>query len=149
MRCKKVHGLMSAYLDGELSTREQDLLAEHLKQCTVCGNEFHAFQEMHKALLQAERFTAPPGLSRRVMARLDTVKPQPFFAPLWMHFAEALVVFVVIGIGVVSGNLFSNSLGLGNHDKGIASLSLEIFDAAPPESVGGAYLAMLEVGHEK
>lgn len=149
MRCKKAHRLMSAALDGELSTREQDLLAEHLKQCTACGNEFHAFQGMHRVLLQSERFTAPAGLSRRVMTRLDTVKPQPFFAPLWMHFAEALMVFVVVGIGIVSGNLFSNSLGLGNNDKGIASLSLEIFDAAPRESVGGAYLAMLEVGHEK
>ena len=149
MRCQKAHGLMSASLDGELSTREQDFLAAHLKRCAVCGNKFHTFQGMHRALLQAERFTAPPGLSRQVMARLDAVTPQPFFAPLWPHLAEAMVVFVIIGIGVVFGNLFSNSLGLDNHDKGMASLSLEIFDAAPRESVGGAYLAMLEVGHGK
>jgi len=60
-----------------------------------------------------------------------------------------LVILMVISIGVVSGNLLSNSLGLRNFDNGVASMSLEIFDATPPESLGGAYLAMLEVNSEK
>ena len=149
MRCKKAHRLMSASLDGELSTSEQDFLTAHLKQCPACGKEFNTFQGVHRLLLQSERFSAPPYLARRVMARLDTVETRPFFAPLWMHLAEALVILMVIGIGVVSGNLLSNSMGLRNPDKGIASMSLEIFDATPPESLGGAYLAMLEVRHEK
>jgi hypothetical protein len=83
------------------------------------------------------------------MARLDPGDSRPFFAPLWLNFAEALVILIVIGIGVVSGNFFSNSLGLRNSEKGIASMSLEIFEATPPDSLGGAYLAMLEVDNEK
>lgn len=149
MKCTTAHRLMSAALDGELSAREQDVLAAHLGECMVCSEEFHAFQEMQRALLQTERFSAPSGLARRVMAQLDPVDSRPFFAPLWMNFAEALVILIVIGIGVVSGNLFSNSMGLRNSEKGIASMSLEIFDATPLDSLGGAYLAMLEVGNEK
>ena len=150
MRCKKAHGLMSAALDGELSAREQVSLTAHLQQCAVCGQKFHAFQEMHTLLQQAGQFPAPPALARRVMARLETTEAPPFFAPLWMNFAEAAVLALVIGIGVVSGNLISNSLvGLRHPDRGIASMSLEIFEATPPDSLGGAYLAMLEVNHEK
>jgi len=149
MKCTKAHKLMSASLDGELSVSEQELLAAHLKQCVACGKEYHAFQEMHRLLRHAQPFSAPPYLASRIMARLDTVETQPFFAPLWANFAEALVILMVIGIGVVSGNLISNSMGLRNFDNGVASMSLEIFDATPPESLGGAYLAMLEVSNEK
>ncbi|MDD5759822.1 MAG: zf-HC2 domain-containing protein [Desulfobulbaceae bacterium] len=149
MKCTKAHKLMSASLDGELSASEQELLAAHLKQCVACGKEYHAFQEMHRLLHHAQPFSAPPYLASRVMARLDTVETRPFFSPLWANFAEALMIFMVIGIGVASGNLISNSMGLHNFDDGLASMSLEIFDATPPESLGGAYLAMLEVSNEK
>jgi anti-sigma factor RsiW len=140
---------MSAALDGELSAREQDILTAHLEECAVCSKELHAFQGMQRTLRQTERFSAPPGLARRVRERLDTAPSRPFFAPLWMPLAETLVILMVIGIGVVSGNLFSNSMGLRNPEKGSASMSLEIFDATPPDSLGRAYLAMLEVRNEK
>ena len=149
MKCTKAHKLMSAALDGELSGSEQELLAAHLKQCVACGKEYQAFQEMHRLLRQAKAYSAPPYLASRVMARLDSVETRPSWAPWWANFAEALVLLMVIGIGVLSGNLFSNSLRITYLDNGIASMSLEIFDAAPPESLGGAYLAMLEVSSEK
>lgn len=149
MRCTKAHRLMSASLDGALSAREDTLLTAHLEQCAACNKEFHAFQGIHRALRQTERFSAPPHFARRVMARLEPAETRPFFAPLWARFAEGLVILLVIGIGVLSGNLFSTSMGLGTSDQGIASMSLEVFEAAPPQSLGGAYLAMLEVSNEK
>jgi anti-sigma factor RsiW len=149
MECRKAHRLITSSLDGELSIKERDFLAAHLKQCPACGKELSAFQGMHQLLLQSEQFSAPPYLVQRVMARLDDAQTRPFFEPLWVHFAEALVIILVIGIGVVSGNLFSNSMGLHNSDQGIAAMSLEIFDATPPDSLSQAYLAMLEVRHEK
>lgn len=148
MECTKAHRLMSAALDGKLSVAEQDFLAAHLTQCPACGKEFSIFQGIQRHLRQPERFSAPPYLAQRVMARLDTVATRPFFVPLWAPLAEALLILMVIGLGVVSGNLLSNGMGLRNPDKGIASMSLEIFDATPPDSLGGAYLAMLEVNNE-
>jgi hypothetical protein len=31
----------------------------------------------------------------------------------------------------------------------VSSFSLDVFDPAPPDSVGGVYLAMMEARHEK
>lgn len=149
MRCTTAHRLMSASLDDELSARERESLTAHLAQCEACGKDFLALQGMHRILGQAEQFSAPSYFSRRLMTRLDNAAARPLFSPLWARFAEGLVILAVIGIGVVSGNLFSNSMGLGTSDQGIASMSLEVFEAAPPQSLSGAYLAMLEVGNER
>jgi hypothetical protein len=49
---------------------------------------------------------------------------------------------------VVSGTLIAGAPGSGSAPSSSALPSLEIFAAAPPDSPGGAYLAMLGVGHE-
>ncbi len=149
MRCTTAHRLMSASLDGELSAREGESLTAHLAQCQACGKDFLALQGMRRILGQAEQFSAPPYFSRRLLARLDSATARPLFSPLWARCAEGVVILVVIGLGVVSGNLLSNSLGLGTSDQGIAAMSLEVFEATPPQSLGGAYLAMLEVDNER
>lgn len=149
MRCKKAHRLISASLDGELPAREQAFLATHLHQCPACSNKFSTLQGVQRLLCQSARCSAPPYLARRVLAQLDTVDTRPLYAPLWMYLAEALVILMVIGMGVVSGNLLSNNLDPRHPDPGLASMSLEMFSATPAESLGRSYLAMVEVSGEK
>ena len=149
MRCKKARRLISASLDGELPAREQAFLATHLQQCPACSNQFSTLQGVRQLFRQSARCSAPPYLAQRVMAQLDTVDTRPLFAPLWRYLAEALVILMVIGFGVISGNLFCNNLDLRHPDPGLAAISREIFTATPAESLGRSYLAMLEVSGEK
>ena len=148
MRCSKTHRLMSVYLDGELPAREREGLESHLNQCGVCGQKLHDLQEIKRLLAQTEPFTAPTGFSRRVMARLDSAAAKRFsFAPLFLRFAETVVVLLVIGLGVMSGSFLSSRLPPAGN--GASLLALDVFDPAPPESLSGAYLAMVEADYEK
>jgi hypothetical protein len=55
---------------------------------------------------------------------------------------------IVIIVGIAAGKVMTNSSS--STTTNIASsLSLDLFDAAPPGSLGGAYLAMTEVRNEK
>jgi hypothetical protein len=69
--------------------------------------------------------------------------------PVFVRLAEALVVIVVIALGALSGSLVITGYPTDKARDIMASLSLDVFDPAPPDSLGGAYLAMTEVRDEK
>jgi len=139
---------MSAHLDEELPPGKQAELEAHLNHCEACAAEFRTSREMQQLLAGTERFTAPTGFSRRVMAQLDPAPPaRPFFTPLWLRFAEVAMVLLVIGAGVIFGRLLSLSAGPAGMGSASAGLSLDLFDPAPAGSLGGVYLAMLEDSH--
>jgi len=148
MRCRKAQGLMSAHLDKELPPGKQAGLEAHLNHCEACAAKFRASREMQRLLAETERFAAPAGFSRRVMARLDPVpSARPFFTPLWLRFAEVAVVLLAIGSGLLFGRLLSLPAGQAGLESASAGLSLDLFAPAPAGSLGGVYLAMLEDGH--
>ena len=150
MRCSKAHRLLSAYLDGELPARERAGLESHLKQCGVCGQELHGLQEIKRLFALAEPCPAPTGFSRRLMARLDEAAAQRFsLAPLFLRFAETVMVLLIIGLGMMSGSFLTANSGLPSAVNGASLLALDVFDPAPPGSLSGAYLAMLEADDEK
>lgn len=150
MNCDKAHGLISPYLDGELPATEQADLAAHLRVCADCRvveNEMRLQQQLFAGIA---RFAAPVGFRTRVMADLD---PAPAARLWWMRaltgVAEVAVLGVIIFTGVVSGSLLAERLVPGKTPALTASLALDLFDPAPPDSLGGVYLAMTEVRDEK
>lgn len=48
MNCRRVCGLLSAYLDAELALQEMDLISIHLRECPYCRGE-------HQSLLDTKR----------------------------------------------------------------------------------------------
>jgi hypothetical protein len=147
MRCSKAIKLFSPSVDEELSEREQTSLETHLEGCRECSAKFGEIRNMHHMLAQAEKFKAPYGFSTRVMANLAEESPKKrLFVPFFTKFAEALVILAVITTGIVSGNFLFKTALAGNEQNIATFFSLDVFDASPRDSVGGAYLAMLEDG---
>jgi len=139
---------MSTHLDKELPPGKQAGLEAHLNHCEACAADLRASLEIQQLLVETERFAAPAGFSRRVMARLNPAGPaRPFFTPVWLRFAEVAVVLLAIGSGLVFGRLLSLPAGQAGMGNASASLSLDLFAPAPAGSLGGVYLAMLEDGH--
>lgn len=145
MRCSKAIKLFSPSMDEELSEREQKSLETHLKDCRECRAKLGEIRNVHQMFAQAERFNAPYGFSTRVMAHLVEEQPKKRIL-FFMKFAEALVVLAVITTGIVSGNFLFKTALAGNEQNIATFFSLDVFDASPRDSVGGAYLAMLEDG---
>ena len=65
--------------------------------------------------------------------------------PVFIRFAEAGAIVLAITAGIMSGGTLISAAA--SHHKGeqvMAALSLETFEALPPDSLGRAYLAMTE-----
>jgi len=151
MSCPKTK-LISAYLDQEIGLREKKTEFEaHLQGCNICSHTLEEMRSLQTAFAAAEPHPAPYGFTARVIARtaaLET-KKSPWFVPFFIRFAEAAVLLIVITIGIVAGKVMSNSSSVAKTTNIASSLSLDLFDATPPGSLGGAYLAMTEVKNEK
>jgi hypothetical protein len=145
MRCSKATKLFSPFLDEEVSIKERKSLEIHLQDCKECCAKFGEIQEVHQIFVQAEKFKAPYGFSTRVVANLaEEQSEKHWLLPLFTKFAEALVILAVITTGIVSGN-FLFKTALARNERNIATFfSLDAFDSTPRDSVGGAYLAMME-----
>ncbi len=150
MRCPKIKRI-SAYLDGEMDQREKTLLESHLQECVQCARGLEEMRKVHGLFADVERQRAPYGFSARIVTRAAA---QTERGPRWVlsvltKFAEVVAILAVITVGVASGRLLMNSIMNRKTTTFASSLSLEVFDPAPPDSVGGAYLAMMGVDHEK
>jgi len=150
MRCSKAEKLISLYLDGEISVEEKGLFEAHVRECIVCAGKLDEIGKVRAAFGQAMRYRAPLGFSARV---LDTVQGnaqvRPSFAFLFTRFAAAVAVLIIIGLGVLTGRFLGSGRQTAKTEETAAFLSLDIFNATPHDSPGGAYLAMTEGKYAK
>jgi len=150
MKCSTAHKLISPYIDGELMERNIKTLEDHMKVCDKCRAEFEEGMELHNLFAESDKFDAPYGFQTRVMANISSGKIKGSSGiPVLVRLAEAVVVIVVIALGVLSGSSLIKGYMPDKAREVMASLSLDVFDSAPPGSLGGVYLAMTEVKNEK
>jgi len=150
MRCPKTK-LISAYLDAELLGSDNAALETHLQGCTQCGTALKDMRSLRSAFANRSRHQAPYGFVTRVMARTAELekKKAPWRVPFFVRFAEAAVLLIVITVGILAGRVMTSSSSVAQTTNITSILSLDMFDATPPGSPGGAYLAMTEARNEK
>lgn len=149
MGCSKIK-LVSPYIDGELSGKERALFELHAPGCPECIGKLAEFKALHDGFAHAEKLRAPFGFSTRVMAALrqEEQRKAPRFVPWLTGFAEAAVVALMIFTGLIAGRFLTTNGLQGAQTAGMPSSAFEIFEPAPPDSLGGVYLAMTEAHHE-
>ena len=150
MSCPKTK-LISAYFDKEMGLREKTSIETHLQGCISCSQKFEELRSIRMAFSKTERHPAPYGFATRVMAQTAALdrKKSIWFVPFFIRFAETAVLLIVITVGILAGRVMTNSSSAAKSMNIASSLSLDLFDATPPGSLGGAYLAMTEVSNEK
>jgi|GEM_PF-1034358 len=79
--CGKIGALLSAYLDGELTAREQNMVADHIAVCSECAREMRALQVLVGAAASIAPVDPPTDLKARIAAattaRLPGAAAQP------------------------------------------------------------------------
>jgi len=145
MKCTQVRKRISQYLDDELVLDEKEAFASHIQDCAACRKVLEETRAVHKMFANAERFSAPYGFATRVMANLEErdqtwLRRIPGFGPYVLRTAEVAFALAVITIGIVSGNLLLEDK-MPVHKQVQESFSLDLFQATPPDSIGGIYLA--------
>ncbi len=117
--CRKVQSLFSAYLDGAVSGRQMQRIAQHLEACPECSEEFGALRAMQRSLAALGPAKASPDLglrlrlaisheqARRKSTWLDTMSlrwenaVRPMLVQVSAGFAGAVIL--IGGIGLLLG----------------------------------------------
>jgi hypothetical protein len=64
--CKDIQGSFSAYLDGAVSGKKMQQIAEHLKTCPGCTQEFDSLQTIQRSLAMLRPVKAPADLAMKL-----------------------------------------------------------------------------------
>jgi anti-sigma factor RsiW len=129
---------IAAYIDGELSPREELELEMHLAACKDCVNELNEQKKLLQALnfaLEGEReIELPDDFARTVVANAESKvsglrRPQERFKALFV--CAALFLLVVIGLGTETKTIFSASAKFADQFLAVGSFVWNlIYDAA-------------------
>ena len=145
MNCRQTRKRISPYLDNELVPTEKEAFALHIRDCVACREVLEETRAVRTMFADADRYSAPYGFATRVMANLEQedqtwLRRIPGFGPYILRTAEVAFALAVITIGIVSGNfLLEDKMPV--HRQVQESFSLDLFQATPPDSIGGIYLA--------
>ena len=66
MKCSVVKGLMSSYLDGEVTRSQMAQVDEHLQSCVECAARYASMRQTQVLVGSLGRKTAPPELALRL-----------------------------------------------------------------------------------
>lgn len=155
MKCRHARKMISQYVDDELTPDERRDFDSHIKGCASCRNELEETGALHELFASARRFPAPYGFSTRALANLDEKERSREgrffgFRPLFLRAAQVAVALVVMTIGVISGNLLlaerTDPIGQTAVQE---TFSLDLFQATPPDSIGGVYMSLMGASNER
>lgn len=99
-------------------------------------------------LKESDRFPAPYGFSRRVMAGVEAIgrRRRGRLVPAFVWAAESVLVLLVLVIGAAAGLIASSAV---RQEPRGPSWVLDVFDPVPQDSFGAIYLSAAEAGYEK
>src|SRR6266567_2365032 len=136
MRCSEAAKNFSPYLDDELPAHDTPRLEAHLAGCPDCSDALGRTKALSGSFAQAERFQAPPGFSAQVMEQIEHERGVRFsFWPAFRTFAEAAAILLAITAGAMSGGVLLDSAAKHKGGAVVSALSLESFEALPPDSL--------------
>ncbi|MDP8219004.1 MAG: anti-sigma factor [Candidatus Theseobacter exili] len=104
MSCKKAKLLLNAYIDNELSERQQKFIKQHIDQCMSCHTILNELLFVKNAVSGVIKLKAPDELKDRISGLTELVKPEKrmsVFAFVFQghpvaSFASAAAVLIVI-----------------------------------------------------
>ncbi len=155
MRCKQARQMISQYIDEALGPDAKKAFASHIRDCAACREEMEEIRAVHQMFASAERFSAPYGFATRVLANLEEKEgARPWsllgFKTFFLRTAQVGFALVVMIIGIISGNLLlADRTSPYGRTTVAEAFSLDLFQAAPPDSIAGVYVALMGASHER
>jgi len=119
MDCQEYKEIISAHVDGALSSRERPVVQVHLSQCPKCTQKFLWETEVKKSL---KRKLSPiplrPGLRERLLEQLGETNKEGFFGWSYMThgLAAAFALLLIVAVpyllrqGKVQEEIFTNAI---------------------------------------
>lgn len=117
--CLSIRESFSNYLDGAVSGREMQKIAEHLKSCRACEQEFTSWRSMQDSLAMLRPAKAPTDLGLRLrlaISREQIKRTSNFFedfALKWENSVRPMLIQVSAGFAMAVALLGSAGFLLG------------------------------------
>lgn len=91
--------MLSAYLDNELTGKDEEYLKEHIKSCQVCSRELEYLKQTKKLFLYGGKPGPAPFFETRLFERIGSVKAPDFSMPrlAWRLAPVFFALFIVTG----------------------------------------------------
>src|ERR687894_637618 len=95
--------LLGPYLLGALSVQEERELERHLEECHDCRQDLDRVRRSHDLLRQLATHEPPIELEDQVLAQVRSEMPTRSSGGwwLWISAAAVLLLFAVLGIGIL------------------------------------------------
>jgi anti-sigma factor (TIGR02949 family) len=106
MRCQDYKEMISAHVDGALSSEERLAVRSHLDGCPKCTQMFHWETQMRTALKRKlSPIAARPALKARVLDQLEGTRKEGLFGwPYMAHgLAAAFALLIIVTVPYLSG----------------------------------------------
>ncbi|HOV26424.1 MAG TPA: zf-HC2 domain-containing protein [Pseudobacteroides sp.] len=119
MSCEKFSDLMMKYFDGNISSKEDECLKEHIKSCTSCGAEFKSLSDIFNCYEEDVAIEPPEGFEASVMEKVreyDELRRKRLDRNLMIVYASTFVMMGIISLitlvflknGVFEGSFVKN-----------------------------------------
>lgn len=115
MKCSQVKKKLTAYLDGEVSEKEQEIISEHVKSCIACRQELEVLTVVSRTLDEVVDVEVTPYFRAHLKTRLRDVKigeEKPFSFLEWIRratfpvAAAALFLFSIVAGGQLGRTIY-------------------------------------------
>ena len=100
MKCNECREALSAYYDKILDEKQKAEIADHLKQCTSCRNEYAQLKQMLSHLKETadEETVVPPLLHKQMLERVAKETQKGKVKSLWPQRIGGMVAALLVGV---------------------------------------------------
>jgi len=162
LSCLRYQNRLGAYLDGELTERQQSMVEAHLESCETCRMRLEEIRNLD--VLFQDTLPVPPvpdGLATRIMAEArrrqsvvahETLQWNPLqwiaklSAPMQVATCVTVLLAVIVGWSLDGGWLTGGQVSTGQEND---LYGLEWFEPTLPGSIGSVYIAMADEDYGK
>ena len=112
MKCHQAQKRLSAYQDGELKSREQEKVREHLESCLACRQRYAEMEKTWQALGNLQEISPEPGFYGQVVRKINEScgpRPLPRWQGIFQLFSSVAGCTLLI-IGLLMGTFLGNYL---------------------------------------
>ncbi len=153
MKCKEAQKRLSAYQDGEVTSREGERITSHLQVCRICRAEFAKLEGLWQALETHPEIQLEPGFYGGIIKKINKSNGRPSVFDLrgvYQLFSSAAGCTLIVGgilIGTFLGNFIAGSdlfpfrhTVTAKAEEAIEMVSFRAFDPLPPGTLGDGYI---------
>lgn len=126
MNCRRTCGLLSAYLDAELTLSEMDLIGSHLKECPHCRGEYQSLLDTKRLLASLAHRTSRSEIESLLRSGEDPWLIEPaaggfFRGALRPKPLAATALLSLAGLWIASASLDTPKDGVAPGSAGLSS----------------------------